>query len=138
LSLGAYGATKSAEIGIVSFLVGVFIDLDHFFDYWRQHPWKVDVLHFFEVCHNCELKGLYLFLHSIELFVALAAIAFFTKSELAVAVTFGMGQHIGFDIMTNELKPLGYFFVYRLVSGFKSSEIFVEGAYGNDKPYDQG
>jgi hypothetical protein len=48
VSLGLYAWTQSLPIAISSFLAGFLLDLDHLIDYWREHPAKIDLIHFFK------------------------------------------------------------------------------------------
>lgn len=62
----------------------------------------------------------YLLLHSFEfVFMLWIFIWVFSLSEAWIAVAVGMSQHLVLDRLTNPLRIGGYFFLYRLVHGFK-------------------
>ena len=125
-SSGVYLITKSPVIAASSFFVGIFLDLDHLIDYWRQHPGSLDVKHFVETCEKYRLKILTLFFHSYELLLIVAALVYFTKSSLIFGAALGFAQHLLLDSIGNKINSdySSYFFIYRWKAGFEGNKIF--------------
>jgi len=131
VSAGIFASTGSLKIAAASFVTGVFMDLDHVIDYWCEYPFSLNVRRFFEVYDRVSLEKTRLFLHSAELLVAAAAAAYFTRSGLIAGLVLGVSQHLALDQFFNEVYPAGYFFVYRLSTGFKAQKIFRNTRRGN-------
>ncbi|MCB4792244.1 MAG: hypothetical protein LHV68_10215 [Elusimicrobia bacterium] len=134
-SSGVYVITKSPVISVSSFVAGIFLDLDHLIDYWRQYPGSLDVRHFIEVCDKYRIKVLTLFLHSYELLIVFAVVVYLTKSPLLLGLSLGLAQHIFLDTIGNNLteNSLSYFFIYRWYIGFDYTKVFdTEKAHGQD------
>lgn len=125
-SAGIFFLTGSKIIAAASFLAGILVDIDHIPDYWLQHPFKMDLMHFFQTCDEYNLKRTFIFLHSAELFIPLTILSFYTRSEWFTGFTLGLAQHIGFDCIFNSTFPWSYFFFYRLYHGFKGEYVFIE------------
>ena len=125
-SSGLYCVTKSPVISVSSFLIGIFLDIDHLIDYWRQHPGSLDYYHFIETCEKYRLQLVTLFLHSYELLLACVTLVFFTKSALLFGISLGFAQHLFFDTITNSVNDdhSSYFFLYRWYVGFDIRKVF--------------
>jgi hypothetical protein len=113
--------------GIVSFCAGVFIDLDHLFDYFYSHSFTINPKKVYQACLEMNLKRWFLFLHSYEL-VALfwIAIWLFSLSAVWKALAIGFTQHIIFDQITNPINTCGYFLTYRIMRGFDKRALIKE------------
>ncbi|MFC1501041.1 hypothetical protein ACFL58_01150 [Elusimicrobiota bacterium] len=111
-------------IAISSFVIGILLDLDHVSDYWREHPFKMDLIHFFETCQESKLKKIYLWLHSIELIIPLVIIVYFTRSELFLGMFIGFMQHLIFDQFFNPIYPQTYSLFYRFKVKFENKKVF--------------
>lgn len=120
-----YAATRSPEVAAGSFIGGVFIDADHVLDYWIQHPFRMDLAHFFATCEEYKLKKTYLFAHSFELLPLLALLVYFTGSPWITGFALGWSQHILLDYFNNYTTPLGYFLTYRAAKGFGIRHVFT-------------
>jgi hypothetical protein len=135
-SSGVYFITKSPTIAASSFFVGIFLDLDHVIDYWRQHPGSLDVKHFIETCEKYRLKIITLIFHSYELLFVVALLVFLTKSRLLFGASLGLAQHLFLDSIGNDINPdySSYFIIYRWRVGFSSDKVFShkEKIYGQD------
>ena len=121
-----YGYTKSVMGALMVFASGVFIDLDHFLDYFiSEKRIKLDVADFFRKCEGHLLKNSYLIFHSYELVFFLWAAAVFFNDIYVKAVATGVTVHILMDALYKinryPSKPLAYSFLYRaLIMKFKS------------------
>jgi hypothetical protein len=125
VSTGIYGLTKSTEIAVSSFLAGVLIDIDHYFDYWLQYPLKLDVKHFFTTCEGHGLQRVTLLLHSVEMLLVLLAAVYLTRSKMLLGIYLGFSQHIIFDYIFNGVYPLSYYFVFRIINKFNNVKVFI-------------
>jgi len=128
ICVGAY--FRSIGCAIVSFTAGVLLDADHFLDYFANYKFTFNVRDVYNVCLGTKLNRLYLILHSYEFVVILwAAIFILRLSNIWVAFALGYTQHLLIDQMTNHVRPLGYFLIYRMVNGFKK-ELIVHNLEG--------
>lgn len=123
--------SRSPEGTIACFLSGIFIDLDHFVDYWiakRKLIFSYPELYAF--CANEKTGRLHLFLHSYELHALMWAAVYFGKASfLWQGLAVGMTSHLFLDQIFNPLRPFVYFFIYRLKHGFHKKCIFTEEYY---------
>ncbi len=125
MSVALYLCLKSLAGAIGCFAVGVFIDLDHFHDYFMYSRFRaVSLKQFFDVCHNMKLSKIYLVFHSYEIILLLFLAGFLTGwNDLTIGMTTGFILHLVLDELTNKkkyaCKPLFYFFTYRLIKGFR-------------------
>src|ERR1019366_3601947 len=84
LAMSGTGWESAAAFGVM----GVFIDLDHFPDYWRENGWELDLPPFFDFFSRYQAKKLVVALHAWE-WIALAA---------AGAFAFGVASWVGWGI----------------------------------------
>jgi len=121
--VGAYYG--SFECALISFIAGVAIDLDHFIDYYANHPFTLKLTRIYKILYDRNLPRLYLILHSYEIIIFLwFCIYLFSMGPLWKAAAIGLTQHLIFDSFTNPLRWPGYFFTYRLLKGFKKNLLF--------------
>ena len=120
-----YIVTQSLFKAAVFGLVGIFIDLDHLFDYVRHFGWKiVNFREFSRVFYKCELKKIYVLLHSYEVWVGIGIVLWYLKPDwgwaafLSLTIHFLM-DHLYFFTHFKEVKPWFYFLTYRLSRGFE-------------------
>ena len=115
------------------FLSGIFIDLDHHFDYMisrKELPLSYKkLLDFLEKDHSTKL---YLFLHSHELLLLFwMAIFYFSLGEVWIGVAVGFTTHILCDEIANPFRPLAYFLTYRIKHQFNRKMLFKESFFDN-------
>lgn len=118
--------TGSKALAVSNFLTGVFIDTDHFLDYYLSKGFstKFKIVDFYNVCMNYEFTKLYVFLHSFELLLILWIIAIAYPANLIWwGIVIGASQHLIFDVAINLIKPLGYSFAFRLIKKFNMKEL---------------
>lgn len=126
VSAATYAVSRSVEMTAASFLAGIFIDLDHLFDYVREYGLRPDLRFFFHICEKTLFKRTVLFLHSWELCILLAGALFVTHgNSLVIGLLIGMTQHLLLDQVSNRIKPKGYWLLFRLRHRFLASEIFT-------------
>ncbi len=112
--------SKSWAASWACFLGGIFIDLDHCLDFYlakRRNPFKYRELSNFSLR---EKDGkLYLIFHSYELLTACWLWTWYGNPPMVwLGFLIGGTIHVIADQVTNPLKPLAYFFVYRLKQRF--------------------
>ncbi len=125
VSGGLYAATRSPALAASSFLAGIFIDLDHVFDYVREYGIRPNVKEFFEVCHTGRFRRVVLPLHAWEWIPLLAALAWANQwNPWLLGLCIGFAQHLACDQIANPVSRWGYFFAWRLKSGFRLRSTF--------------
>ena len=107
---GVWAATRSVEAASLTLLVGVFMDVDHLYDYYQWY-----------------IKGrpnkIYLWFHAWEYsIIGLALLPWFYHPLLLAAVLAHLA-HVITDHLHNHLSPLGYSLSYRIIKGFNAPAI---------------
>lgn len=121
LAIVFYYFTHSAAGAATAFLSGVFIDLDHLFDFWitkPAHPFSIK-----EFMHPCEYmrqnRKVYVFLHNYELVILLWILTWhFNWHPIIFGLAAGATLHLILDDIGNELITFSYFFIYRAAKKF--------------------
>lgn len=129
---GAYAASRSWEMAAGVFIMGVFIDLDHIIDYWREHPFRMDLEHFFVTCEDYGLNRAYLIMHSVEWVVPLGLLVYYTRSPWITGLAAGWAVHMVFDIIGNYTNNWTYFLTFRAIVGFDIHRSFETYKGGNN------
>jgi hypothetical protein len=125
VALGVYTLSRSAAMAAASFVIGVFIDVDHVFDYLREYGFHPDIKFFFRSFHETLYRRIVLFLHAWEWLPLLAVAAVWSGgNSVLVGVVIGLGQHLIADQLTNKIYKGGYFISYRAWKKFITSKIF--------------
>ncbi len=125
IGLAIFLISRNFLLSLSSFLAGVLIDLDHFWDYFRSEGLKFDLKDFFYKCDNFQIKKFCLFLHSFELLPVLGVFAYLNNhNHLLIGTLIGFSQHLFLDQIFNRAELLGYFFFYRWRKGFSGEFIF--------------
>jgi hypothetical protein len=130
VAAAAYAATRSPTVAVAALLSGIFIDLDHVADHLLTSGEKFSVPGFFSWCEELRWERIFIVLHSIELLVLAAALAYWLRSELLFGLVLGAGSHLALDQIGNR-KPLPghrfsawhYFLTYRYRMGFRKSRL---------------
>ncbi|OGW85460.1 MAG: hypothetical protein A2987_02730 [Omnitrophica bacterium RIFCSPLOWO2_01_FULL_45_10] len=123
--VGAY--FKSFGCAILSFVAGVFVDLDHVLDYYLNHGFTLQASKIYYACLEFNLKRIYILLHSYEVIILFWVWLFLRgQGNLYTAIAIGMTQHVVFDQLTNPLDGLGYFLTYRIIKGFDKNLLIKE------------
>jgi hypothetical protein len=125
VSAGIYYFTKDVKAAAAFSLTGVFIDLDHFADYWREKGFNLDIPRFFHHFTTPHQDKLLIFMHAWELIVLAAVVtACLGFPSWGVAGTAGWLLHMVLDQHFNRFRPFGYSFIYRVKVGFVAKKIF--------------
>ena len=109
----------------LSLIFGVLVDLDHLIDYWYSEGRICFDTHTFLKTRYWQKSGrLFVFFHAFEYLPLVFLVWHAWKGrKWAVAATAAMSSHVLADHMANELRPLGYFILYRLAHGFRAAEL---------------
>ena len=119
---------KSMSCGVCSFITGVFIDLDHLYDYYREHGFTLNMMDVYRGCSEMNLSKAFLFLHSYELIAFFwVLVLIFSLPNIWIAAAIGLTQHIIFDQIFNPMYKYGYFLSYRIAKGFDIDKIIHRG-----------
>jgi len=106
IGAGVWITTGSEAAGALAVGVGVLMDLDHVYDYYR---WYI----------QGRRDRIYVLLHSWEYSVAgLAVLAAGVSHPLLLAATLAHLAHVGSDQLVNDFSRFGYSVIYRLMKGF--------------------
>lgn len=123
ISTGVFYFSNSWAAAIASFITGIFIDVDHFLDYFLHCGINFDIKKFYNVCIDISTRKVIIFLHSYELLALFWIIIYiFNLGFIWKGMAIGYAQHILFDQIVNsrsKIHKLGYFFVYRCKKNFE-------------------
>jgi hypothetical protein len=110
---------------VLSLGFGVLVDLDHFIDYWYSEGRPCFDLHTFLRTRYWQKSGrVFILFHAFEYLPVVFLVWQALKGrKWAVAATAAMSSHVLAEHFVNELRPLGYFILYRLAHGFRASEL---------------
>ena len=130
LSLAGSGAvyliSSSFSAALACFLAGIFIDLDHFLEYFYFFGFRgFSLKGFFRAADEHVYQKFFLFLHSYELalifwILGLAVI----RRPWAWGFSLGFTLHIIADHIYNPCVPASYLFSFRLRHRFEGERIF--------------
>ena len=124
LSLAAYYYFRSLACAILLFSGGALIDIDHLFDFIYNHELK-NFKNFFQIIYACNLRYVFLLLHSFELVILLWTISVLTGfNKYILSFSVGITVHMLMDQISNPVTPRGYFLLYRLMHGFKAEGFY--------------
>lgn len=133
LSLGAivWSFTQSQVAGLLCFLSGVLIDVDHLIDYTIHYGLKT--FNFREIYQACErlarrkeeggVKNIYLIFHAAEIAILLWLGFVFTHNIYLLSIALGYTGHLIMDTPNSEIKPSAYFLSLRMKKGFRTKEL---------------
>ena len=129
-----YFVSGSPMLALSIILSGIFIDLDHFVDYFSNFAVRFDVKDFFQRCHGYEFRKFYVPLHSYEFIILLAVIYCFYPADIVLGILVGSFIHIFADLFHNSVYFCTYSFIYRLLNKFNNEKLF-KPPYGKDKGF---
>lgn len=120
--------TQSAYAGLLCFLCGVLIDVDHFIEYAIHYGLRSFT--FKEIYQACDrmanneeeggVKKLYLFLHAGEIAILLWMSYAFSRNFYLLSIAIGYTGHLIMDAINNtkKIKAVAYFIILRAINGF--------------------
>ena len=119
---------KSYPAALAYFLSGIFIDVDHFLDYYLAR--KKITFSYKDLVYYCDFdKGgkLYLIFHAYEFLFIFWLMSFsYEFNDAALGIGLGVTVHLICDALTNPVKPLTYFIIYRIQKGFDKRQLLSE------------
>ena len=120
--LAAGGDPKSAAAFAAT---GVFVDLDHFVDYWRETGLNWNLPRFLGYFSRRQVRRLVLPLHAWEGVLLGWGLSLALGSPAWVDwAFFGWLQHLLLDQRFNGLHKMAYFFSFRVKQGFKVEKLY--------------
>lgn len=117
--------TREFYAGLLAFLVGVFVDLDHLLDFWISAPENpFSVKQFYHMDKHLKSKGDYytvILFHAWEWIILLAALTFVYPNIYLIAFILSILLHLILDNfnLKKEDHPLSYSIIFRALKGFK-------------------
>ena len=118
-SLIFYLIFKSFFGALTCFLVGILVDTDHFFEYFKYTGWNLNLKQFFRFSYGVKSERFYFFFHAYEHLLPITIILIASDYNIfVIAAGIGFIQHLFFDQMINPVKPMAYFLTYRLKNRF--------------------
>jgi len=134
LSGTLYALTQSMQLAASAFVSGVFIDLDHIFDFLVFSGERFSIKRFFSWFWDTRWEKITILFHSYELYLGLGIMVFFYPNDILIGVLLGGGLHLildqigvySFDFRF-DLKPapMYYFLTYRCFVGFHKDKLLV-------------
>jgi len=125
-----YAIAQSPQIAIFAFLGGVFIDIDHVFDFLIFSDDKISIKNIFLWCDEGKWKKITLIFHSYELYLILALLTYYFPYKALIGILFGTGLHLIVDQIGNRyinkkfcLSVFFYFLIYRIYVGFHKNQL---------------
>jgi hypothetical protein len=130
-----YQITGSPPMAASLFLGGVFIDLDHVFDYLILAKERHTLRNFFSWFNDIRWKRIIIMFHSYEFYAFLLLAAFWLKNDILTGLAIGIGIHFVMDQIA-VLKPINgvrlsrlfYFLSFRYVSHFELKKMRSDAA----------
>ena len=110
---------------LLSLGFGVLVDLDHLIDYWySERRITFDVHDFLATRYFRKSGRIFVLFHAFE-YLPLVFLFWqgYKGRKWAVAATAAMSSHVLADHFINDLRPLGYFILYRLKHRFRAAEL---------------
>ena len=115
---------KDWRLVIVAFLIGIFIDIDHWFDYFAYFSLRINLTDFFNVASYVIPAGkIYVPLHGWEFVIPFWLIGRWIGKKFKVkglewAILLAYLGHLFWDQFSFPHHPLAYSFIYRLLNNF--------------------
>ncbi len=118
---------RSWAAGLSCFLIGVFIDVDHFFDFWINRGFSLNIKSFLDFCCFGTSPTFYIILHGYEyipFYLWLSMIP--AQNPWGWGLTVGYVLHLlGDQFFNRHLNRWTYFLTYRLFHRFDSTRIVL-------------
>ena len=120
-----YMVFKSWSMALSCFLSGIFIDIDHIYDYLREFGLPFRIKDFIHAVYTAKFNRMTLFFHSWEaLFLLLLTAWIMNWNPVMVGIAAGFGHHIVLDKLHTGERLLTYFFVWRWKRDFQLKLLF--------------
>jgi hypothetical protein len=118
---------RSWVAGAACCMVGIFVDLDHFLDYWLNRGFSLNVEKLMDFCYNGTSRKFYDVLHAYEYIPLLCWLAVTPGyRNLGLGMTIGYILHLlGDQLFNSHLSRWTYFLTYRILHRFEWSAIAI-------------
>ncbi|MBF0487162.1 MAG: hypothetical protein HQK98_03290 [Nitrospirae bacterium] len=121
-----YAITNSWQEA-AALITGVFIDIDHIFDFLIFSGERLTIRNFTSWCDEMKWNRITLIFHSYELLIVLGFIAYYSGSETVTGILYGAVFHVLLDQTGNlrkyQFSQWFYFLAYRIIKGFKKDNL---------------
>lgn len=108
--------------GIVSSITGIWVDLDHFIDYFLYYGPSFHLTQFLQGSEFASSNKLYIFFHAYEYVLILVILFVLFKDKLqkflVATLAISLILHIGIDIATFGVPLQAYSLIYRFATNF--------------------
>ena len=113
--------------GASCFLMGIFIDLDHYFDFWLNRGFSLSPKRFFDFCYRGTSRKFYDILHGYEFIPFYWLLTMVPElSDFGWGLTVGYTLHLlGDQLFNRHLHRWTYFLTFRIYHRFESSKIVL-------------
>ncbi len=125
--------SQSTELSVITFLSGIFIDLDHFLDFFLFSGEKFSIKNVISWCEDGRWERVSLIFHSYELYIVLGVITYYFPHNILIGIMLGVGLHLLLDQFWNcnmrkrfRLAQWFYFLTYRASVGFHRDRMRIE------------
>ncbi|MBF0555458.1 MAG: hypothetical protein HQK96_13035 [Nitrospirae bacterium] len=129
-----YAITDSWQAAVSTLIAGVFIDIDHIFDFLMFSGERLTMRNFTSWCDEMKWNKITLIFHSYELFIVLGFIAYYSGSKTATGILCGAVFHVLLDqtgnLRKSRLSQWFYFLTYRIIQGFKKDNLKIKDEGG--------
>jgi hypothetical protein len=116
---------KSWILSVSALIAGIFIDLDHFIDYFREHGWSLNIKRFFQVYNMGQFNKVVLLLHGWEWLFLIFAVAWAVDWNPWITGTFiGLSHHIILDAINSSSSLKTYSLFWRWTKNFDFDTTF--------------
>jgi hypothetical protein len=120
-----YWATGDPVAAAAFSATGIFVDLDHWPDYWRDRGARFHLQEFWDHFGRNRPPKLWLVGHGWEWVPALALLAWWSGARWLWGAAAGLLLHLILDQAVNGFRTFGYSILYRASVGWDSDRIFV-------------
>lgn len=129
---------RSWVAGVSCCLVGIFVDVDHYFDFWLNRGFSLSPQKLLDFCYNGETSKFFDVLHAYEYIPLLLWLAFLPGyRNLGIGMTLGYVLHIlGDQLFNTHLNRWTYFLTYRIIHGFASDRIVLSKQFARPQPHE--
>ena len=116
---------KSWGLSIASLTAGIFIDIDHVFDYLIEHRMRFDYKKFTNYFYREKHKKITLLFHAWEWLLFIGLVTLLTNFNPWITGLFiGYGHHIISDYFYSKASIMSYSLIWRFRKGFNSELLF--------------
>jgi hypothetical protein len=118
---------KSWSLSMACCLSGIFIDIDHFIDYFRENGWSLNIKDFFRICNECQFDRIVLIWHGWEWIVLFGISSVLTDWNPWITGMFlGISHHMLMDAVANSSNFKTYSLLWRWKKDFHFDTIFFD------------